>query len=383
MNQQSTNQSGDRPDTQPDDRPVVAITGCSGLIGTRLAEQLSPRYRLIGLDIQRPDFEVEGFEFIECDLTDDQNVAACVEKLSDLSGGKLASLVHLAAYYDFSGEPSPLYEQLTVEGTRRLLEACRSQELDVRQFVFSSSLLVMKSSESGETLDEDSPVDAEWDYPQSKLAAEQVICEEHGSIPTVVLRIAGVYDEDCRSLPISQQIRRIYERELESRVFPGNKEHGQSYLHLEDLAKCIEKTIEHAGDLDTYEMFLIGEEDVMSYEELQEKIGEQLHGEAWPSIRIPKAMAKVGAWAKEKMASSEEEEPFIKPWMVDLADQNYPISLDRARNRLQWEPEHTLRGTLDEMLRRLKADPRRWYEINGLPLPDDERLLAKERACDG
>ncbi len=367
---------------QAEHHPVVAITGCSGLIGARLAERLAPQYRLIGLDIQRPDFELEGFEFIECDLTDGENVAGCIEKLRDLSGGRLASFVHLAAYYDFSGEPSPLYEQLTVEGTRRLLRAFQSQEIDIRQFLFSSSLLVMKSSEGGERIDEDSPVEAEWEYPQSKLAAEQVIREEHGSIPAVVLRIAGVYDEDCRSLPISQQIRRIYERELESRVFPGNKEHGQSYLHLQDLVSCIEKTVEHADELGPFEIFLIGEEDVMSYEELQEEIGRQLHGEAWPSIRIPKAMAKAGAWAKEKMASSEDEEPFIKPWMVDLADQNYPVSLDHARSRLDWEPEHTLRGTLGEMLRRLKEDPRRWYEINGLPLPDDERLLARKQGSD-
>lgn len=375
-------------DLQPNSQEqpsAVAITGCSGLIGTRLVEHLAPHYRLVGLDVQEPEFDAadlggSSFDFIECDLTDDARVSEAVEKLRRACGGKLASLVHLAAYYDFSGEDSPLYDELTVEGTRRLLRSLNGLDFEVQQFIFSSSLLVMKSVETGATINEDSPVEAEWRYPRSKLNAEEVIREEHGEIPAVVLRIAGAYDEDCHSLPISQQIRRIYEKETESRFFPGNKDHGQSFLHLDDLASCVAQTIERRERLEPYEVFLIGEEDVMSYEELQEQIGETLHGEAWPTIRIPKAMAKTGAWAKEKMASSEEEQPFIKPWMVDLADQNYPVSLKRARERLGWEPSRTLRETLPTMLQRLKNNPRRWYEINGLPLPDDEELVSADRS---
>ena len=32
----------------------------------------------------------------------------------------------------------------------------------------------------------------------------------------------------------------------------------------------------------------------------------------------------------------------------------------------------TLRETLPEMIRRLKLDPRKWYEMNGLSWPEDE-----------
>jgi hypothetical protein len=108
----------------------------------------------------------------------------------------------------------------------------------------------------------------------------------------------------------------------------------------------------------------------MSYDELQDQIGSGLHGRNWPSIRIPKAMAKAGAWVQGKTASKDEP-PFIKPWMVDLADMHLPVDITRARTRLGWEPRHRLRGTLDEILRRLKADPREWYERNNFPVPDD------------
>ncbi|HJS07876.1 MAG TPA: NAD(P)-dependent oxidoreductase, partial [Pirellulales bacterium] len=213
---------------------------------------------------------------------------------------------------------------------------------------------------------EDSPVEATWDYPESKIKAEEVIRQEHREIPVVVLRIAGVYDEDCHSIPIAQQISRIYEKTLESYFFPGDASHGQAFVHLDDLVDCFRKCIERRRQLGAHELMLIAEPDVMSYAELQDRLGELLHGKEWPTIRIPKVAAKAGAWVQEKMAG-EGEETFIKPWMIDLADAHYPVQIERARQRLGWDPKRRLRDTLDEMVRRLKRDPKGWYERNGLP----------------
>ena len=354
----------------PSTQPVVVITGSSGLIGSRLGAALSAQYRVVGLDVKPPPDGDPRVGFIECDLTDDDSVAKSLRQLGNQYGSRLASVVHLAAYYDFSGEPSPLYEELTVEGTRRLLTALQEQDFDVEQFAFSSSLLVMQPADEGEKVSEMSPVEGEWDYPESKLRAEAVIRTLRGRIPAVILRIAGVYDEDCHSIPIAQQISRIHQKQLESYFFPGDADHGQAFVHFDDLVDCFVKTIERRGELPDYEVLLIAEPDVMSYAELQDRIGELLHGEEWPTIRIPKAVAKVGAWVQEKLAS-EEDPTFIKPWMVDLADQHYPVEIRRARERLGWEPRHRLHGTLDEMIGRLKRDPAGWYEENGLPPPEE------------
>ena len=96
-----------------------------------------------------------------------------------------------------------------------------------------------------------------------------------------------------------------------------------------------------------------------------------IHGKEWPTLRIPKAVAKAGAWVKGKLASDEDDAPFIKPWMIDLADQNYPVNIRRARTKLDWEPRHSLRATLPLMVNRLLHSPGRWYETNGLPVPDE------------
>jgi nucleoside-diphosphate-sugar epimerase len=346
----------------PGSKPLVLITGSSGLIGSRLIEAVIGDFRVVGLDMKPPRDRLA--DFIECDLTRSNSVKSALEEVEARHGDRIASVIHLAAYYDFSGDPSPLYDKLTVEGTRRLLR--QLQRFAVEQFVFSSSLLVMKPVEEGEMIAEDSPVEATWDYPESKIKAEEVIRQEHREIPVVVLRIAGVYDEDCHSIPIAQQISRIYEKTLESYFFPGDASHGQAFVHLDDLVDCFRKCIERRRQLGAHELMLIAEPDVMSYAELQDRLGELLHGKEWPTIRIPKVAAKAGAWVQEKMAG-EGEETFIKPWMIDLADAHYPVQIERARQRLGWDPKRRLRDTLDEMVRRLKRDPKGWYERNGLP----------------
>lgn len=346
-------------------RPVILITGCAGLIGSRLAADLSRDFQIVGLDVKPPD-EPDAMAWIECDLTQAASVAAALDTVAQQFGPRWASVLHLAAYYDFKGEPSELYDELTVKGTARLLREL--QRYEVEQFVFSSSLLVMESVDESEKLTEHSPTDAAWAYPESKLRAEKVIEDQRGAISAVVLRIAGVYDEDGHSLPIGQQILRIHEKQLESYFFPGDVDHGQAFVHLDDLVDCFRAAVEQRHHLSPFEMFLVAEPDVMSYAELQEEIGEQLHGQEWPAIRIPKIFAKAGAWVKDKL-SSEEDESFIKPWMVDLADAHYPVSIAKAQHQLHWSPRHRLRTTLPEMLRRLKANPHRWYAENGLPLP--------------
>jgi nucleoside-diphosphate-sugar epimerase len=357
-------------ETRSEWKPVVLVTGSAGLIGARTVEALSSDYRVVGMDVKRPDKSIAGTDFIDCDLTKDESVAQALDAVRGKHGGRVASVMHLAAYYDFSGKPSEMYRKLTVKGTVRLLK--KLQEFQTEQFVFSSTLLVMEPVEQeGEKITESSPLEDEpWAYPRSKIEAEQIIRQERGDIPTLILRMAGIYDEGCHSLPIAQQISRIYEKRLESYFFPGDASHGQAFLHLDDLIDCLRKVVQLRGELKN-ELFLIAEPDVMSYAELQEMLGELIHGDAWPTIRIPKVAAKAGAWVQEKLAG--EEETFIKPWMVELADAHYPVAIERARERLKWQPRRTLRATLPEMIRRLKQDPRRWYEENNLPSPEDDR----------
>jgi nucleoside-diphosphate-sugar epimerase len=345
------------------DRPIVVLTGSDGLIGNAVLNALYPDYRLIGLDNDRSSENENLHDLIYCDLTDDESVKNAFEQLRTRHGNHIASFVHLAAYYDFSGADSPLYEELTVKGTARILREL--SKMSVEQFVFSSTILVLEPSKDGKPLDEFSPVEAEWQYPQSKIKTEELIASERGDIPAVILRIAGVYSEWGGAVPIVQQMKRIYDKEFESYLFPGDATHGQSMIHIDDLVSCIRRVIEKRHDLAGLERFLVGEPDAMSYEELQDQIGELLHGEEWPAIRIPKAVAKAGAYAMKAFT----DEDFIKPWMIDLADQDYRIDISKARRLLGWEPRRRLRDTLPKIAARLLENPDKWFQRNGILEP--------------
>jgi nucleoside-diphosphate-sugar epimerase len=112
---------------------------------------------------------------------------------------------------------------------------------------------------------------------------------------------------------------------------------------------------------------LLGEPETLSYDELQRAFGRLIHGEEWETRRIPKAAAKAGAWLQDQTPLVED--PFIKPWMIDLADDHYALDITRARNVIDWAPTHSLRETLPKMVAALKADPAGWYKANKLQPP--------------
>jgi nucleoside-diphosphate-sugar epimerase len=340
-------------------KPVVLVTGSSGLIGTRIIERLSADYQCVGLDkVGNPRANIKS-ENICFDITDPLSIDRALERVKFAYGNEIASVIHLAAYYDFAGEPSDLYDKVTVRGTEKFLAAL--QKLEVKQFIFSSTNLVYKPTEVGERIDEDWPLEPSWDYPESKVKTEKIIHEQRGKIPVVILRLSGVYNEGGNSIPITHQIQRIYEKEFTSHFFPGDLLHGNAFVHLDDLDDALVRTVEKRHELPEEITINISEPKTYSYEELQNIIGDLIHGEGWKTFEIPKPLAKAGAWAQDIVG-----DPFIKPWMIELADDHYEMDISRAMTYLNWKPKRDLKSTLPEMIKRLKKDPAKWYKINKL-----------------
>lgn len=343
-------------------RPTVLITGSSGFLGQAISKGLRDRYRVIGFDLANPRRPLTGMETIEIDLTSDESVEKAIETARERSGGRIASVIHLAAYYDTTGKENPKYDAVTLQGTHRLLNALKAVETE--QFVFSSTLLVHAPSPGkGTRIDEDSPIDPAWAYPRSKAETEQMISRERGSIKAAILRFAGVYDEDCRAAFIAQQIARIFERQPMAYLFTGDIQSGQPYLHKDDLVDAVVRTVDRRHELPDETVLLIGEEETPSYEDMQKRIGQLVHGEDWRTFVLPKSVAKLGAWMQTEVLDEDSD---IKPWMVENSDDHYEIDIARAKSLLGWKPRHSLLGTLPEMIRRLKQDPTGWYGKNKL-----------------
>jgi nucleoside-diphosphate-sugar epimerase len=324
-------------------RDTVIVTGSSGFLGKSLVAELAAFYDVIGLD--RHTLELpSAATFEKIDLTSDRSVRQSLKRIRQRHGGHIASVIHLAAYFDLTGDPNPKYDQITVRGTERLLR--QLQTFEVEQFIFASSMLVHRPGRPGELIDENWPLESGLPYRASKVETERLIHEERARIPVVYLRPAGIYDDMCQNAFLAQQIARIYEQNPKGHVYPGDLRTGQSFLHLHDLTDAVSRLIEHRKHLPPELPLLLGEPEVMGYGELQTEIGRLINGENWQTWEIPKPLAKAGAWVEEDVLG---EDPFIRPWMVDIADDNYAINISRARELLGWEPKHSLRETLPLM----------------------------------
>src|SRR5690606_27512533 len=110
-------------------KPVVLVTGSSGLIGSAVLEDLASDFQVVGLDAKVLTTAPREVECIGMDLTSEESVQGAMERVRFAYGNRIASVIHLAAYYNFSGEPSPLYEEVTVKGTGRLLRALQAFEV--------------------------------------------------------------------------------------------------------------------------------------------------------------------------------------------------------------------------------------------------------------
>lgn len=349
-------------------KPIILITGSAGEIGTALKSSLKSYYQIVGFDMEGTDCD------IPFNLTSDSSVTLAFKRFKEQYGTEIAVVIHLAAYFDFTGEYSPLYDAVNEQGTKRLLD--HLQNFTVERFIFSSTMLVQKPCEMGERLDEDCPIGPKWAYPESKAKTEDIIRKHHGDIPYLILRLAGLYNNESCVPTLANQITRTYERNFKSHLYAGNPKAGQAFIHQDDLVHVFKQAIQYRHELDEEEIILAGEPDVVSYEKLQILITDLIHDEEEHIYQVLPPLAKFASWLEEKSEPiipddlDQGEKPFIRPFMIEMASDQYALNISKARKKLHWEPKHHIKETLPNIIKALKSNPKRWYQKNNITMPD-------------
>ena len=357
------------------DKPLVLITGSAGRIGSALARELGKKYQIVGFELMRAIYASANEELVPLDVSSEESIHQAFKHIEAFYGKKIASVVHLAAYYSFSDQSYKNYNKITVQGTKNLLKVL--QNFEVEQFIFSSTMLVHKAGKPGVAITEDSPLDGNWAYPKSKIETEEVIRKYRGKIPSVVMRISGVYDDDCHSIPISNQIQRIYEKSFTAHFFPGDMSHGASFMHMDDVVSILIKAVDKRKELPEQVTVLVGEEKTLSTRYLQNKISNELFGKNIWMMRLPRFVAWLGAWAQCHMPFMAK--PFIRPWMIRLADEHFELDISLAKKLFDFEVQHDLDSLLGHMCKDLLDDPVAWYKKNSLKIPKHMKKMSKKR----
>ena len=162
----------------------------------------------------------------------------------------------------------------------------------------------------------------------------------------VLLHLAGLYDERT-AVTLAEQIRRIYECDPKAHAYSGSLEVGQAFVHRDDMTDAFVRgrPVGRAPGRDRDP-----DRSRRSATELQETLARLIHGEEdWTTLSVPKPLARLGTWVEVKAEPlvpddlDQSEAPFVRPFMVDMADDHYALDTSKAE-RLLAEARYPRRG---------------------------------------
>lgn len=346
--------------------PWMIITGATGFLGSQLVRQLRKEYRIVALG-RRDPVKVgaplgAGIEWFRVDIADFESLRQVFERVRDLGGARL--LLHMAAFYDFTGEDNPEYYRTNVVGTDNLIRL--AAPLQLRRFIFASSIAACPFPEPGGSVTETTPPAAPVPYARSKQAGEELMRRYRETVPSCIVRPAAVFSEWCEYEPLEVFLRTWCSRRPHSRVLAGKGVSAVPYLHVRDLLSFFLRVVEKCDELEPAEVLLASPDGATSHIELFHEATRCCFGAARQPIHLAPGLAAAGIRARELLGRLTSRMPFERSWMVDYIDRQLVADASRTRRRIDWAPNpgFDVVSWLGAMIENLRADRREWRRHN-------------------
>jgi nucleoside-diphosphate-sugar epimerase len=212
--------------------PRIFLTGGSGFIGCRLAQQAVARgYRVTvtaainnSVERQRVDTLLKtGIPVVLASITDS---AALTAALRDHE-----VVIHLAAAQHEAQAPAIHFRRVNVEGTRTLVTL--AAHLRVRRFVYGSTIGVYGAAREA-VLDESSPLAPDNMYGRTKVEAENIVRSAADRMESCIARISETYGPyDVRLLKLFRAI------EHGRYVTLGSGNNTHQVVYVDDLVDAL------------------------------------------------------------------------------------------------------------------------------------------------
>ena len=249
--------------------PIIILTGAAGFLGSALTVDLSGDHSIVAIDRREPGEALldaaPQVEWYQVDISE-RKALADVFRTTRRRHGRIDLVVHLAAFYHFDLDWHPEYERTNVGGTANVVQL--AIECEVARLIFASSLVAMCPPAPGTMLDERTPTADIIPYGKSKAISEAMIAEASDRLPSIVLRIGGVFSDWCELPPLSSLIKLWGARTPFNRVVAGRGDTGIPYLHRADWVRLVRSCIERHRDLGSHEVFLASQHGAVSHEDL-------------------------------------------------------------------------------------------------------------------
>ena len=348
------------------ERPRIVLTGAAGFLGRRLLRRLRSTHHVIAIDRQPradPDFsDHPNVEWHPIDLADPGAVEETFDAIG--RGGGAEYLVHLAAWYDFTGQAHPEYERTNVEGTRLVLE--RAEGLGLRLLVFASSVAACGFSSPGRPITEDTPPHGEHVYAATKRKGEEMLRERARRLRSCIVRFAALYSDWSEYPPLHAFLETWLSSRWNARILGGAGASAVPFLHVRDAASFVLRALERADDLEPAGVLLASPDGAVTHRELFEAATSYRFGAPRAPLMVPKALARVGMWGRDLAGRVRGERPFEQPWMADYIDTRMEVDASRTRRRLGWAPRARLEilNRIPFIVENRETDPMEWYRRN-------------------
>ncbi len=345
----------------------IIITGATGFVGSYLVEHLSRNHQIFALDRRWPAdgiiSEAVNVEWFQVDIGHFDSLGSVFRQIKALGGAEF--LVHLAGYYDFTGEEHPEYLQTNVTGTRNLLD--HSTALSLKKFIFTSSLAACPFPEPGQAITEETPPLATTPYGRSKRLGEEMLYEYRDSVPACIVRLAAIFSDWGQYALLDNFLQTWSSHRWNRRLLAGRGQSAVPYLHVQDLLSFYDRVIEKHTDLEPLEVLQASPDGCTTHRELFREATRCFYGTPRTPVYVPHWLAGVGLWLREQWGRLTDDMPFERAWMRAYIDLQLNIDASRTRRRLDWSPRperHILRR-LPLMIETMRHRPEEWRRQQG------------------
>jgi nucleoside-diphosphate-sugar epimerase len=278
------------------------VTGASGFLGQAVCAELCSHGHEVGALVRRPGSEPEGTVAIAGDLGDSVALREAVKQAGP------DCVFHLAAEIATQRDPAKINE-VNVEGTHRLLEACKA--FDSPRFLFVST--VVTGDAGGTVLDESSTLPVQTTYGRSKQQGERLV--RASGLPSVIIRPSHVYGPG--GWYAEEIVKRL--RQPGRFVVIGSGQNVWDVIRVEDVASACVEAAERAPDGSLYHVV---DDEPLSYYEFVALTAQALG--VGPPRRVPE-------WLASRVGGADP---------VGAVIRSARSSNIRIKRELGWEPSY-------------------------------------------
>lgn len=350
--------------------PGIVLTGASGFVGRHFIEAANDKFRLFCI-ARRSQKEAgipkyDNIRWAQADIGNLTKIQDIAKSIKDHGGADF--ILHLAGFYDFTLKDNPAYENTNVTGTHNILKL--AQLLEIKRFLFSSSLAACKFFPPNQVLDEQSSPDAEFPYARSKRLAEELVKEYSKYFSCSIIRLAAVYSDWCEYAPLYVFLDTWLSNKWNSRILGGKGESSITYIHINDLIKLFLRIIEISDTLPKISIYVASSGGTISHNDLFKAATKYYYGYIVKPIRIPKFIAYPGVLVRSFLGKIFGNEPFERPWMMKYIDQKLIVEPYITNKALLWKTtqRYDILRRLLFMIEKMKNHQNDWKITNEITL---------------